>query len=194
MNIIAMMMSVDQSVLPSLFKSEDRVRILRFVSLNDTVSVHSVSNETGASKGLASLYLNILVNYGLLSRTGRAFHRRNTSLWRVVKLLLNLDLLKDALRLPPWARGIGIYGSWARGTNTSDSDLDIWVLVDTYAPEFEFRVAESDQVLSNLTHGPVHTLILTREKLEDIDRTDKPFYANLIRDSITIEGESLAST
>lgn len=193
MNNISMTMSADQSLLPGLFKSEDRVRILRFVSLNDTVSVRSVSIDTGVSKGLASLYLNLLVNDGLLSRSGRAFHRRNTDLWSVVKLLLNLDLLKHALRLPPWARGIGIYGSWARGTNTSDSDLDIWVLVDTYAPELEFRVAESDQDLSQLTNGPVHSLILTREKLEGIASSDKPFYANLIKDSITIDGESLAS-
>lgn len=193
MNTIVMTMSADQSILPSLFKSEDRIRILRFVSLNDTVSVHSVSNETGVSKGLASLYLNILVNYGLLSRSGRVFQKRNTDLWSVVKLLLNLDLLRHTLRLPPWARGIGIYGSWARGTNTSDSDLDIWVLVDKYAPDFEFRVAESDQDLSKLTNGPVHSLILTREKMAGIARSDQPFYANLIKDSITIEGESLES-
>jgi predicted nucleotidyltransferase len=193
MNTIGMTMSADQSILPSLFKSEDRIRILRFVSLNDTFSVHSVSNATGVSKGLASLYLNILVNYGLLSRSGRVFHKRNTGLWSVVKLLQNLDQLTHALRLPPWARGIGIYGSWARGTNTSDSDLDIWVLVDNYDPEFEFRVAESDLDLSKLTNGPVHTLILTREKLAGIASSDQPFYANLIKDSITIEGESLES-
>lgn len=193
MNNITLTMNSHQSVLPSLFKSEDRIRILRFVSLNDTVSVHSVSNETGVSKGLASLYLNILVNYGLLSRSGRVFQKRNTDLWSVVKLLQNLDLLTQALRLPPWARGIGIYGSWARGTNTSESDLDIWVLVDNYDPEFEFRVAESDQDLSKLTNGPVHSLILTREKLAGIARSDQPFYANLIKDSITIEGESLES-
>ncbi len=193
MNNITLTMSSHQSVLPSLFKSEDRIRILRFVSLHDTVSVHSVSNETGVSKGLASLYLNILVNYGLLSRSGRVFQKRNTDLWNVVKLLQNLDLLTHALRLPPWARGIGIYGSWARGTNTSESDLDIWVLVDNYDPEFEFRVAESDQDLSKLTNGPVHSLILTREKLAGIARSDQPFYANLIKDSITIEGESLES-
>jgi predicted nucleotidyltransferase len=193
MNVMAILMNSDTSLLPGLFKSEDRIRILRSVCLDDVVSVQAVSVETGVSKGLASLYLNLLVDYGLLARKNRAFYRRKGDLWRVIKILLNLDLLRPLLRLPVWARGIGIYGSWARGTNTRDSDLDVWVLVDEYSPELEFRVAESDQDLSKVTNGPVHSLILTREKLDFIASSDKPFYANLIRNQITIEGESLES-
>lgn len=193
MNDTDVIMNTDYSMLPSLFKSEDRIRILRSVSLIETISVRGVSAETGVSKGLASLYLNILVDFGLLSRKNRAFHRKNSDIWRVIKLLLNLDMLRPSLSLPPWAMGIGIYGSWARGTNTSDSDLDVWVLVNEYSPELEFRVAESDQNLSKVTNGPVHSLILTREKLNIIAGSDKPFYANLIQDQITIDGESLES-
>jgi predicted nucleotidyltransferase len=193
MNVMAILMNSDTSLLPGLFKSEDRIRILRSVSLDDVVSVQAVSVETGVSKGLASLYLNLLVDYGLLARKNRAFYRRKGDLWRVIKILLNLDLLRPVLHLPVWARGIGIYGSWARGTNTRDSDLDVWVLVDEYSAGLEFRVAESDQDLSKVTNGPVHSLILTREKLDFIASSDKPFYANLIRNQITIEGESLES-
>ena len=100
-----------------------------------------------------------------LTRKNRAFHRKNSDIWRVIKLVLNLDMLRHS-SVFPMATGIGIYGSWA--ANKSDSDLDVWVLVDAYSPELEFRVAESDQDLSQVTNGPVHSLILTREKLDSI--------------------------
>lgn len=69
--------------------------------------------------------------------------------------MCNLDLLRLAISMPQWARGIGIYGSWAKGTNTTESDLNVRILVETYSPEFEFRVAESDQNPSKVTNWPV---------------------------------------
>jgi predicted nucleotidyltransferase len=33
------------------------------------------------------------------------------------------------------ARGLGLYGSWARGTNRQESDLDVWIRADNLPPE-----------------------------------------------------------
>ena len=45
MNDTATIMNTDYSMLPGLFKSEDRIRILRSVSLIETISVRGVSAE-----------------------------------------------------------------------------------------------------------------------------------------------------
>lgn len=181
----------EHTLLPNLFKSPERISILRMLSRREKVSVQSITRENSVSKGLVSLYLNFLVDNHLLTRDNRAFHRKDDSLWRTIKLLLNLDLLLPALDLPPWARGIGIYGSWARGTNKDESDLDLWVLVDRYTKDLEFSVAELDRDLSNVTHCEVHSIILTREKLDVLARSDRPFYENLMNDAITLKGVGL---
>jgi predicted nucleotidyltransferase len=181
----------EHTLLPALFKSPERISILRAVSERGKVSVQSVTRGNAVSKGLASLYLNLLVDNHLLTRENRAFCRKDDSMWRAIKLLLNLDLLVPATDLPPWARGVGMYGSWARGTNTNESDLDLWILVDTYARDLEFSVAGYDQDLSTVTHCEVHSIILTRKKLELLADTDRPFYENLMKNTVTLKGEGL---
>lgn len=178
-------------MLPELFKSEERILILRHVSIRTSFTVQSIIDTTGVSKGLVSEYLNMLIREELLTRTKRTITREDSTLWKAIKRLLNLDLLKDHITLPSWARGIGIYGSWAEGTNYVGSDLDLWLLVDTFSPEVEIKAAELDQNIATAIHCEVNSLILTREKLQYICTHDQPFYSGLMRGHLTLEGEGL---
>ena len=110
------------------------------------------------------------------------------------KRLINITLLEASLSFPDWARGIGIYGSWARGTNTIESDLDLWIIVKNYHPDLEFTIAEFEHNLSNTLECEVHSLILTKEKLKNISKEDPPFYSRLMNDTITLMGENLDTT
>lgn len=178
-------------MLPELFKSKERIRILHHVSIRTSFTVQSVINATGVSKGLVSEYLNMLIRQQLLSRNKRSITRQETTFWKAIKRLLNLDLLRPKISLPPWALGIGIYGSWADGTNTAGSDLDLWLLVDSYDPEIEIKAAELDQNIAAAIHCEVNSLILTREKLHHLRKHDQPFYSSLMRGSLTLEGDGL---
>jgi len=100
-------------------------------------------------------------------------------------------LLDEHLPSPEWAKGIGIYGSWARGTNTRESDLDLWILVDTYSRDLEFQVAGFQHELAHVLGYEVHTLILTKEKVRDLSRKDAPFYEEFRRDYVVIRGEGI---
>jgi predicted nucleotidyltransferase len=179
------------SVLTDLFKTAERVKILRHIGIRETFTVHSVAGETGLSKGLVSAYLNFLLGECLLSRENRTFRRNDDAMWQAVKLVLNIDLLREKASLPPWADGIGIYGSWAEGTNESDSDLDVWVSVRNYNPDLEFAVGELQHELSYATGNDTHALILTREKLQDLKAHDIPFYTTFRRSHLTLCGEDI---
>lgn len=175
-------------MLPELFKSDDRVRILRYVSERKSVTVQSTAQRTGVSKPVVSRYLKLLREKGLCERTGRTISWVHSPLGSALKRLLNVVLLNEHLTSHVWARGIGIYGSWARGTNTSESDLDLWILVETYSPERELRIAEMQHTLAHTLGYEVHTLLLTKEKLRDLSRKDTPFYEEFMKDQIVIRG------
>jgi predicted nucleotidyltransferase len=181
-------------MLPEIFKTEERIRILRHISLRTSATVGAVALATGVSKGLVSGYLNLLVEEGLLRRENRAFIRDDSALWLAIKRLLNLDLLKDLIVLPAWAQGIGIYGSWARGTNTAESDLDLWILVDALDPGTEIRAAELEQAIALRIHCEVNALLLTPDKVRHLGEHDRPFYTGLKTGHLTLDGEDFATT
>lgn len=174
------------SVLSEIFGTEERVAILRHALSEPSSTVQSLSGATGLSKALVSRYLPLLVRHGLLTREGRVFRPADGSLTRAVKVLLNLDQLMPVISLPEWAEGIGMYGSWANGTNTRESDLDLWVLGETYPGE-----APLGGIISSLTGTlgvEVHLLFLSPGKLRNLEEEDPPFYHAFMRSATVIRG------
>ena len=148
-----------------------------------------VSTATGVTKGLVSRYLRLLVAHGLLQKEGREYSPHDGAHSRAIKLLLNLERIDlSALSLGS-ARGLGLYGSWARGTNRQESDLDVWIIADRRPPEIDLARLQRD--LSQQAGCEVNLLVLTPEKLERLKREDKPFYNSLVMSSVTLIGESL---
>jgi predicted nucleotidyltransferase len=176
-------------VLPEIFKTGPRITILRHILTGPPATVQDIAGATGTSKALVSRYLTVLARYGLLTRDGRIYRRTDGSLTRAVKVLLNLDRLMPLISLPEWADGIGIYGSWADGSNTGESDLDLWVLADAYPGE-----GPLGQLISLLTGAlgvEVHLLFLSPPKLRDLRKEDPPFYHAFIRSAIVLRGKGV---
>jgi predicted nucleotidyltransferase len=176
-------------MLTELFKTEERAKILRYVMFRSAFSVAEVSRATGITKGLVSRYLRRLVEHGLLHKEGRTYSPLDGAHSRAVKLLLNLERFDlSALSLGS-AKGLGLYGSWARGTNHQDSDMDVWIRVDSLPPESELARMQRDLGLQ--ASSEVNLLVLTPEKLERLKRDDVPFYNSLVMNSVTLKGEPL---
>ena len=184
-------MNTHQSLLKELFKTNERVKILRYLCMRQTFSVQSVTKDTAVSKGLISQYLNLLTDECLLIRENRSFHRNDDAMWHALTLILNLDLLRKNVSLPSWANGVGIYGSWAEGKNNLESDLDLWISVQNYNPNLEFEVGEFQRTLGTATGSDVHALILTKEKLKTLKTQDIPFYTNFKHNHLTLCGDDI---
>lgn len=176
--------------LPEIFKTEERIRILEFVSKSESVTATDVINETGVSKALVSRYLHLLARTGLLEKKNRDYFWQNSSLCAAVKRLMNIELLTENIDLPDWAGAIGVYGSFARGTNMLESDIDLWVFIPEYAQDYELKTAELEKKIRDRTGYETHILILTDDKLEHLKNHDSPFYTNLTNTSVIIKSES----
>ena len=175
--------------LSQVFSTPERVATLRQVIYsNDPISVGKLAAETGISKGLVSKYLDLLRNEGLLERTGTKYNVSESIETHSIRIMLNLEgLASFPFDHYTFIKGVGLYGSGAKGSNTERSDVDIWI-----------RVGEpEDEKLADLTHdlrlrlGDVRPLFLTGEKLGLLRREDSPFYYSLLQGSLVIYGEGL---
>ena len=174
--------------LSALFRTGERIALLRAALTAPSCTVQQLAAKTRLSKGLVSPYLALLEREGLLVRKDRIFTVKNSSWTEAVKRLLNIDRVSSVFRQPAWALGIGMYGSWAEGTNTDESDLDLWVLCASRPTGV--KVAEIEREVSRALSVEVHLLVSTPEKMETMKETDEPFYRSFTKQSITLEGES----
>lgn len=183
-----------KSALAELFETEEKIRILRRVAKRNPVTATTVVAATGTSKALVSRYLRLLVRNGFCMQRGREYAWRKNARSLAAKRLLNIDLLEAAVSFPGWARGIGVYGSYAGGTNTAGSDLDLWMLVDEYTSDLEVPATGVGKSAGAAAGTEASLLILTRERLSNLRATDQPFYSDLVRSSITLGGESIENS
>jgi len=174
--------------LSALFRTKERLILLRAALTVPACTVQQVAGKTGISKGLVSQYLALLEHEGLLTRQDRLYRIHNSARTVAVKRLLNINQVLAVFKKPAWALGIGMYGSWAEGTNTETSDLDLWVF--TKDPPPGIAVAGVERTVSRALSAEVHILVLNREKMAGMKKSDEPFYRLFSRQSITLEGES----
>jgi len=176
-------------MLNELFKTVERVKVLRYVMFRNSFSVAEVSRATGVTKGLVSRYLRLLVEFHLLKKEGREYSPQDSAYSRAIKLSLNLEMIDLSPLSLGSANGLGLYGSWARGMNHLESDLDVWMKAESLPAESILSRLQRD--LSLQTGAEVNLLVLTPDKLEKLKREDKPFYNSLVMGSTTLIGESL---
>jgi len=178
--------------LPALFQSEERITLLRTVLTTPACTVQQITTKTGLSKGLISPYLALMEREGILERKGRTYMLKFSPMTVAVKRLLNIDRIAAVFIKPAWASGTGMYGSWAEGTNTEESDVDLWVFCKDLPGGV--AVAGLEREISRALSAEVHLLVLTRDKITAMKGSDEPFYRSLVKQSITLEGESPDTT
>ena len=176
-------------MLSELFKTDQRVEILKYVLYNESTTITEISKNTKVSKGLVSRFMKYLEASGLIEKRERKYYFVNNEIVKAIKKLLNLERIKLNMDDNSWADAIGIYGSWASGTNTFRSDLDIWIKLKEYP--LEYQIAKIHKNLRKITQTEVNILILTPEKLKSLKEADKPFYNSIIKNTIVLKGELL---
>jgi len=83
---------------------------------------------------------------------------------------------------------IGIYGSFAAGTDEKGSDIDL--VIFTEASEIEVR--EAANKLSQQMDKEINLLMLNRRKLDKLKKSDYEFYMRLKLQSIMFNGDIFA--
>jgi len=175
-------------VLSELFKTPARVSMLRTILGLPVVTVLEIARREGVAKGTVSRYLTLTERGGLIQRSGRKYRVITSPVTIATKKLLNLFQLEDVVTLPGWAEGIGVFGSWGLGTNTAESDLDLWVYAKEVPPAGE--TGRLQRAIRDAVQSEVHVLVLTPERVHSLQENDPPFYTSLIESMVTLRGQS----
>jgi len=172
-----------------LFGSKERMKILEHAMLRENLRVTTIARELGLSKGLVSGYLGLLQDSGLVQETMKGnLSPTDNPAARQIKRLLNMVRIYPRRLNKKGILGMGIYGSWAEGTNTIDSDADIWLKVKEY-PSQEYLAVLSAE-LRKMLGCEIRLLVLTPSKTREVTK-DGVFFSSLRSHSILLWGEDI---
>jgi predicted nucleotidyltransferase len=176
----------------SLFSTSQRIKILETVIFRTvSVSVNNIASQLGLSKGLVSKYFQILLKERILkNEKGKLVVADNASV-KAVKILLNLRRIDTRIFSKyPFVTAVGLYGSCARGENTEDSDVDLWVRVkDVEETKIAPLTSEINKKIKN-----AKLLFLSDKKIEKLREEDIMFYHSLSFGSIILYGDKDAAS
>jgi predicted nucleotidyltransferase len=154
---------------------------------SEEVRVRKLARKIRESPAKMSRFVQTLKKIGIVAK-GRI--DLTNPLTRACKIMLNIRKLKaviDKISKKELA-GIGVYGSWANGTNTETSDLDIWITVNQRLKELE--IGRIEKKISKATKSDARVITLTKERIDAMKEKDFVFYCSL-KNSFRIWGEEI---
>ena len=149
-----------------------------------------VVRRTNVSRGSANKILRLLAALGFLTRQTRGrmvLYRLNHSeaVVKQFKVLSNVYLLKELTdEIKKESRRIILFGSCAEGTDTRDSDIDLFVLTAT-----KNTVMRRIRDFNRTSERNVTPVVLDTNELTRLKREDKPLYDNMRRGIVLWEKE-----
>lgn len=176
-----------------LFSTKERERVLTYIFDNPSKAhrVRDVAKTLSISVGGISGFFAFLKKHKVLKRSGNEFYVNiDNPLTKTSKVVLNVaSIAITPLKKIPACVGIGLYGSWANGTNNENSDIDIWVRVEKKVKE-EIIAGVSRKTKEKMKRN-VQLLIIDPEKNKLLRDNDPIFYYSLIYGSVVLHGKSL---
>jgi len=145
---------------------------------------------TGVSKGSANKILRQLTNAGLLSRATKGrmvFYKLNPdeASARQFKILSNTFMLRSLVeRLKPHSKKVILFGSTSQGTDTKESDIDLFVL----SSEKEDVSREIGGHNRNLERK-INPIVVDANEFAKMKREDRPLYDNIDRGIVLWQAE-----
>jgi predicted nucleotidyltransferase len=175
--------------LSKLLSTEKRERILNEVLFKEgEISVVDISRNLNISKGFVSKYFSLLATQKIVKKIKNKYTVVDNLDVRLLKILFNLKRFsKFNFKRYRFVEGVGLYGSCAKGENTEDSDIDIWIKLSA---RDEDKLAKLTALLKKISEK-TSPLYLTDEKLEVLKKEDPHFFNSLVYGSHIIHGENI---
>ncbi len=145
---------------------------------------------TGVSKGSANKILRLLTATGLLSRERKGrmtFYKLNPdeATARQFKVLRNTFTLKGLVdSLKPYSNKIILFGSASQGTDTRESDVDLFIL----SSEKE-AVSKEIAGFNKKLDRKINPIVVDSNEFAKMKRDDRPLYDNIDRGIVLWQAE-----
>lgn len=149
-----------------------------------------VVRRTKVSKGSANKILRLISGLGFLMREKRGrmvFYRlnRTEAIVKQFKVLVTVYALKELTdRVKEECRRIVLFGSCAQGTDTKDSDIDLFVLTSAKS-----SVRKKMRDFNRASDRKITPIVIDTNELTKLKREDKPLYDNIERGMVLWEKE-----
>jgi len=175
----------------TLTSSKKRKKLMQLILENPekVPGVREVAKEAKVSPASASVFMSSLEKDGFIKKGKLDLGNPEV---RALKILFNVEraapvgeLLRKRI---PGIEGIGIFGSWANGTNQKDSDVDVWVKLKK-EPKV-LAAAEARKELEKKLGVGVDLVFLDEKRLKGHMEKNPPFYFSLYY-SLVLWGEQV---
>ncbi len=165
-------------------------KIMRFLTLHRDSSFYDkeISEQAGLSRGMANQLLNQLLEAGVVARERRGrmwfYHLNDSPLVPQYRIFENIVMLNELVHdLKPFVKRIVLFGSAAKGGDTTDSDIDLFIIS-----------AEQDRVLDVILQlegeQVINPVIHTSVEYATARRKNKGFYKQVEAGLILYEEEA----
>jgi len=171
----------------SIFSTKERIKILKAVIFSDQpISVNLLAVKLKISKGLVSKYLDVLLKEGITKKSNGKYLIVDSLITKGAKILLNITGVDAGIfKRFDFVEAVGLYGSCAKGENTDESDVDLWIKIKDVSDEKAAPLtAQMNKKIRN-----VKPLFLTAKKIEKMKNDDELFYHSLSFGSIVLYGK-----
>lgn len=181
-------MNTDQKML----YHQTSLKILSFLSVRalEIFSAKEIQEQTKSSKGATNQALRLLLDFGILSREkkGNAFLYKldpdNIILGQFKIFETMLEIRKLIKEIQPYCYQIILYGSCSNGSNTLESDIDLFIKSeDEYKNKIQKLINKyKDNDLQ------IQAVILDPLEIVSSKRDDKAFYEQVKKGIVLWEG------
>ena len=157
------------------------LKLIDFLALNPT-HIRDIAEKLDTSPGYVHNILSFLKKEGIVTEKKEKNRKiiclnNKNFLIKHIRSLINIEKLLKAPGLNKLRKigPIGIYGSFANGTNDKNSDVDLWLYTNKKLISFQNIVRD----LENELNARVSLLILSKNKLNELKKGDNEFYIRL---------------
>lgn len=174
--------------------STNQLKVLSFLAKFSDKEFHEreIARRIGISYGSANRVLNELFNEGILvrRRVGKmlfySFNSRDP-IFKTFKIVVSIALIRPLIKkLKGVASEIVLYGSCARGEDTSRSDVDLFVVSEDR--ERILQIIDNFRFTKGFEHLKIEPAVLSPLELLKSEKDDKEFLS-LVREGIVLWDE-----
>lgn len=176
----------------SLFSTKQRELIMNYLLENPSkeINMSQIAKNLKMSRSQVHKYISILRNFGLV-KGKKLLNMPSINSFRLTRNLIKIGetrIVSLVRKNFPKVQGIGLYGSWSKGTNDETADLDLWIKMKKSASDAE--IAQARREVEQKIGKPVDITILAPEIIKNLREKNDSFYFSLYH-GITLWGEGL---